>query len=244
MSLRIDVAVTPDLVGVADLPRCAVLVVDVLRASTSIITALASGCAAVVPAATPEEARRRVLALGADVLLAGERRGEPLQGFDLGNSPLEFTEERVRGRTVVFTTSNGTRALLTVRTAAAVGVAALVNRTAACAWALGGAHDVLVLCAGERGVQSREDSVCAGLLVECFLEAEPGARLTETARVALGLAETYGKDVARLRRDSPWARHLAAAGRAADVAACLVLDTIPLVPVYLPAVNRIVRARR
>src|SRR5262249_48692934 len=163
-----------------------VLVIDVLRASTSIITALVNGCDGVIPVADADEARRRAVGLppGAAVF-AGERRGEPLEGFDLGNSPLEFTAERVRGRTLIMTTSNGTRALLAARGAAAVGVAALVNLAAAAAWAAGGRRGVTLVCAGERGAISIEDHACAGLLVERLHRAEPAAPLSGAGRRAV-----------------------------------------------------------
>jgi 2-phosphosulfolactate phosphatase len=240
--VRLDVAVTPDVLRPADVPGSTVLVVDVLRASTTIITALANGCLAVVPVIDADEARRRATATPG-ALIAGERRGEPLQGFDLGNSPLEFSPARVGGRTVVFTTSNGTRALVAVRAAAAVAVAAFVNASAAAAWAVAQQRDVLVACAGERGAISLEDHVCAGALVERALAAEPGATPTAAALAALALARRYGKEVARLGSDSGWARHLAASGRAADVAACLALDTTTLVPVYRADVDKVVWAR-
>jgi 2-phosphosulfolactate phosphatase len=170
--VRIDVAATPDGLEAAAVAASTVLVIDVLRASTCIVTALANGCEGIVPVASPEEARRRVGALD-HALIAGERRGEPLAGFDLGNSPLEFTRGRVGGRTVVMTTSNGTRALVAARPAHAVGVAAFINHAAAAAWALGRARDVLLLCAGERGGRSLEDYVCAGMLVERLAAADP-----------------------------------------------------------------------
>src|SRR5204863_3922750 len=128
------------------------------------ITALGNGCAGLVPVAEPAEALARARALGEGTLLAGERKGETIPGFHLGNSPLEVTRERVDGRTVVFTTSNGTRALLAASGAPAVGVAGFVNLSAAAAWALASGRDVTVLCAGERGRVSLEDKVCAGLL--------------------------------------------------------------------------------
>ena len=228
--MRVDVALTPAAVVPGALAGATALVIDVLRASTSMITALANGCLALVPVAEVDEARRRVAGL-AGALLAGERGGDPPEGFDLGNSPLEFTRPRVGGRTIVFTTSNGTRALLAVRAAPAVGVAGLVNLSAAVSWALGEGRPVTVLCAGERGAVSLEDQVCAGLLVDGVLRAEPRAELTEAARAALEIGRGYGKAVARLAQDSPWARHLALAGRGEDVTACLVLDTTTLVPV-------------
>lgn len=232
-----DVAPTPDAVAPATLPGAVVLVVDVLRASTSIITALANGCAAVVPVAEPEEARRRAAAIPG-ALVAGERRGEPLDGFDLGNSPLEFAPERVAGRTIVMTTSNGTRALCAVRGAADVGIGALVNLEAAAAWAAGRGRDVLVVCAGERGVRSLEDWVCAGLLAE-RIALRTGAVLADGAAAASAAGRAYAGDVSRLARDSRWARHLTASGRGRDVAACLALDTTTLVPLYRANVDKV-----
>ena len=241
--MRIDVAATPDGLQAAAVAAATVLVIDVLRASTCIVTALANGCEGIVPVASPEEARRRAATLEKS-LIAGERRGEPLEGFDLGNSPLEFTRGRVGGRTIVMTTSNGTRALVAARPAAAVGVAAFINHAAAVAWAQAGSRDVLLLCAGERGARSLEDYVCAGMLVERLAAAEPGATPTSEAERALGAARPYGKDVGRLAHDSSWARHLASVGRGRDVAACLALDTRTLVPEYRRDVDKIVVGRR
>jgi 2-phosphosulfolactate phosphatase len=195
------------------------------------ISALEHGCGAIVPVADPAEAHRRARALGRTALVAGERGGLMIDGFHLGNSPLEMTAERVAGRTLVFTTSNGTRALLAARGAAEVAIAALVNLSAAVAWTHTAGRDVVVVCAGERGAISLEDQVCAGLLVEGLLAAEPRVVPTEAARVALEAGRRYGKEVGRLAHDSTWGRHLSLAGRAADVAACLALDTTTIVPV-------------
>jgi 2-phosphosulfolactate phosphatase len=226
------VALTPETLDRASLRSATVLVVDVLRASTTMIGALGNGCAGIVPVAEPADAVQRARAIGAGALVAGERRGRTIEGFDLGNSPLEVTRERVGGKMLVFTTSNGTRALLAASAAPAVGIAALVNVSAAVAWALSEGRDVTVLCAGERGGVSLEDKVCAGLLVDGLLRHEPGVTVTDVARGAWELGRAYGKDVARLAHDSPWARHLALSGRGGDVSACLALDTATLVPVW------------
>ena len=163
-----------------------------------------------------------------------------MPGFHLGNSPLEMTAARVRGQTLVFTTSNGTRALLACRAAAAVGVAGFVNVTAAARWAAAGERDVTIVCSGERGARSLEDHVCAGRLVNGIVPHAPGATLTEAARAAAAEAQSYGADVRRLGEDSTWARHLRRSGRGGDVSACLSLDTSSLVPVCLPGVDKIV----
>jgi 2-phosphosulfolactate phosphatase len=237
--VRLDVALTPAAVTPAALTGATALVVDVLRASTSLITALAHDAQELVPVGEVEEARD-LAASRPGVLLAGERGGDPPAGFDLGNSPLEFTRERVAGRALVFTTSNGTRALLAARRAAAVGIAGFVNLTAAAGWALGQRRDVVVVCAGELGARSFEDEVCAGLLVERLLAVEPGSMATPEAVRVAAAARPYAKDLARLARDAPHARHLSVCGRGADVAACLQLDAFSLVPVYRADVDKIV----
>lgn len=237
--MRLDVAPTPAAVTPAALAGATALVVDVLRASTSLITALAHGAREAMPVGEVEDARR-LAAARAGALLAGERGSDPPAGFDLGNSPLEFTRERVGGRTLVFTTSNGTRALLAVRQAAAIGVAGFVNLTAAADWACGQGRDVVVVCAGELGERSFEDEVCAGLLIERMLQLTPGAVLTARSALAADTARPYAKDVASLAHDAPHARHLTERGRGADVAACLHRDAFALVPVYRADVDKVV----
>src|SRR5262245_52944102 len=217
------------------------LVIDVLRASTTIITALSNGCDAIVPVADPQEARRRAGdARNGGTLVAGERRGEPIPGFDLSNSPVEFQSPHVCGKTVYFTTSNGTRALLASRAAAAIGIAALLNATAAAAWATEAGRDVTIVCSGSHGRHSLEDWTCGRLVMARILAATPDAALSDAASDALETGRRYGADVARLKHDAPWARRLIAAGRAADVDACLRLDTTKLVPRYVPKFDKIV----
>lgn len=241
--MRVDVALTPSALPSAALAGATALVIDVLRASTTMITALAHGCRVLLPVAEVEEARRRALDVPG-ALLAGERGGDPPAGFDLGNSPLEFTPERVGGRTIVFTTSNGTRALLAARPATAVGVAGFVNLTAAAEWALRQGRDLVVMCAGELGARSIEDEICAGLLVDRLLGVEPGAVASAAAAAAAAAARPYAKDLARLAHDAPHARHLADHGRAADVTACFTLDAFALVPTYRTDVDKVVSPYR
>jgi 2-phosphosulfolactate phosphatase len=243
--VRVAVALTAEEAAAAPVAATTAVVIDVLRASTTIIAALASGCAGVVPVGHPDDARARLAALPpGTALIAGERRGEPLQGFHLGNSPLEFTPARVAGKTVVLTTSNGTRALLAARRAAEVGVGALVNLSAAARWAAGRGRDLAILCAGERGAVSLEDHVCAGLLIDRLVADGIRLALTPAADAALALAAGYRQDPGRLAQDSSWARHLVARGRGADVAACLAVDATGLVPRYVVAVDKVLAGSR
>jgi 2-phosphosulfolactate phosphatase len=242
--LKIDVVPTADGVVPERIAGATALVIDVLRASTTIVTALGNGAACVVPVGTVEEAWARKRALGRGAILAGERHGDPPEGFDLGNSPLEFTPERVRERTIVLTTSNGTRALMAARGAAAVGVAALINAGPAAAWALRRETDVVLVCSGALGARSLEDETCAGILVARLVADAPRASLTPSAEAAQSLGRRYGKDLESLGGDAPHARGLAAKGYAADVAFCLALDTTTVVPVAAPDVDKLVSGPR
>ncbi len=230
--MRVDVALTPGEFPDLALGGRAALVVDVLRATSMVIAAFDAGCARVIPVAGAAEARERALALAPEaVLLAGEIGGEQIEGFDLGNSPLDCRPERVGGRNILLTTTNGTAAMLKASQADAAAVAALTNVGAAVRWAVSEGRDLTVLCAGDRGGFSLEDAVCAGLLAEGIGQAAAGVTLSDAAQVARSLGILYGWRLDRLRRDSGWALHLEARRRGADLDCCLRLDASVLVPV-------------
>ena len=244
MSRTVDVVLTADTVVAARLAGAAALVIDVLRASTTMITALGNGATEVIPVVTVEEAHARRRSLGGTTLLAGERGGDPPEGFDLGNSPLEFTRERVAGRAVVMTTSNGTKALVAARPATRTAVAAFINASAAVAWAQARGTSVVLICSGEVGTTSLEDQACAGLLAQRLAEADPELVLTPLAEEARRVGAAYAKELHRLAQDAPHARKLIANGRAADVTACLTLDTSTMVPELVPGVDKLVSGLR
>src|SRR5215468_8162979 len=126
--MHVHVALGPAEFIAAPLDGRAALVIDVLRATTSVVAACVAGCRSVIP--VPDEAAaRRVVARfpPGECLLAGERGGDPIPGFDLGNSPLEYTRERVAARTIILTTTNGTAAMIAAGSGATAAVAALTN---------------------------------------------------------------------------------------------------------------------
>src|SRR2546428_5991767 len=161
--MRVHVALTPaDASGLA-LDGWAAVAVDVLRATTTVVAACAAGCARIIPVTDSGAARERAALFAAgEVVMAGERGGEPIPGFHLGNSPLEFTPERVRGRTILLTTTNGTAAMLGAGSAGAGAVAALTNLSAVAGWALAQGRDLAVLCSGDDGSLSPQGAGCAG----------------------------------------------------------------------------------
>src|SRR5258706_13920045 len=129
---QLDVYLLPALVEPAQLAGKTAVVIDVLRATTTIVHALAAGATQVIPCLEVDEARRIAAELGERAISGGERGGKQIPGFDLGNSPAEYSRERVAGKTVVFTTTNGTRAMLRCKAARRVLLGAFVNFSAVC----------------------------------------------------------------------------------------------------------------
>ena len=166
--MRIDVVFDPGVIGAADMQGRTVVVIDVLRASTTIAVALHHGARAVLPAGSTEEALRIAQNLERDdVVLAGERKSQRIPGFALGNSPSECTPEAVQGKTVVLTTSNGSPALIAAQAAREVIVGAAVNFGAVverCRSQLDQHGDLLILCAGQERRFALEDAFAAGRL--------------------------------------------------------------------------------
>ncbi|MFZ5831659.1 MAG: 2-phosphosulfolactate phosphatase [Planctomycetota bacterium] len=166
MSNSLNVYVLPRYVESDGLEGGVAVVVDVLRASTTIITALEAGAKEVIPCQEIEEARRFAVQFPPDeVILGGERKGLPIEGFDLGNSPDEYTPYSVAEKTVVFTTTNGTRAIHHALPAARVLIGAFVNASAIFGQLIDARH-IHIVCAGTDGEISQDDVLLAGMLVE------------------------------------------------------------------------------
>ena len=235
-TLRLDVYLTAGELDAADCGGRAVAVIDVLRASTTIVTALANGARAVVPFADADElmTRARQFQRG-DVRLAGERKMHAIEGFDLGNSPAQFTPAAVNGMTVLMTTTNGTRALVAAQGAADIVVAAYVNQSAVTAMlraALRGGTDVVIACAGHDGHYALEDAACAGRFVRTVARRLSGVAMNDAAHSCALLARNYGDEIGTVFRDAAHGRALSAAGFDEDLALCAAVDAYPIVPVF------------
>ena len=230
---RLDVALLPGLTR--DAPSV-FAVVDVLRASTSIVTLLERGVPAVIAAAGVDQARALRKRLPGHPLLCGEQGGLPPPGFDYGNSPAEFAAATFDARPAILATSNGTRILADLAEAPAVLVGALVNREAAARalLALAAEHgcDATIVCAAAPGGRSiaLEDALGAGAIAEAALRLNPSLQPTDAALFA---RDAFLANVADLRAALASARHgaeLIAAGFAADIDYCARLDASATVP--------------
>jgi 2-phosphosulfolactate phosphatase len=219
---------------IADRP---ILVIDVLRTTTSIVAALARGARAVVPVETADEGLRLAQNLEKDsVLLCGERKMERIPGFALGNSPLEMTEA-VAGKTLVMATTNGTPAILAAEPAVPVLIGAVTNFSAAVETArraFEAAGEISILCAGRERQFALEDSYLAGRFAQALIPGQQrrAAELNDAAIAALELVRRYGDKWKRAISASTAAHDLKAAGFRADIVAATEADVHPIVPCY------------
>lgn len=234
--MRVDVFFTPQEVAPSDVANRVVAVIDVLRASTTIAVALASGARAVIPLASSEEVVSRGKSLArSEVRLAGERKMLAVPGFDFGNSPLEFTREGVEGKTILMSTTNGTSAILAVQGARDVIIASYVNLSAVVSMlraALRGGTDVAIVCAGHERHYALEDSACAGLLVQHIIMKHSKAETNDAAQAAMLINRKYGENLKRLFKESAHGAALTDAGFADDLVACADVDSFPVLPIY------------
>ncbi len=209
-----------------------VVVFDVLRATSCIVTALANGSRAVVPVLTPQEGKRVRQAYGGEALLCGERRGIRIRGFDLGNSPQEFTREVVQGKTLIMTTTNGTYAIRYVLGARCILMGAFLNLSAV-GRIVSGVRRLSIVCAGTEGAVSLEDVAGAGALIKYIQTSYRSERLilTDAAHLALITFENHEHQLVDLLRNSTHGRYLAKLGFEADINDCAQVDTADVVPV-------------
>jgi 2-phosphosulfolactate phosphatase len=218
--VRVDVVFTPDEAGAAPTG----IVIDVIRATSTICQALASGYDRVFCAADIEEARALRNELGEGVL-GGERNAVRIPGFDLGNSPREYLEPIAE--TLILSTTNGTRAVVAAAARCErVFVASLLNLTALVETARAAGEDVLVVCAGVQGTLALDDAFVAGRIVELL-----GCERTDAAEAAARLVSTWSGPEEALRASKSGRNLLENAPELeADIAFCAresVLDVVP-----------------
>lgn len=253
MAQVLNVYSLPTLTSPEEMAGGVAVVIDVLRASTTIIHALDAGAAQIQPCLQVEDARAEASRLSeGQFLLGGERKGLLIEGFDLGNSPEEYTPDVVSGKTIVFTTTNGTQAMGQCRLAAKAYVAAFVNASAVCQ-KLTGQEQIHIVCAGTKGQIGNDDILLAGMIVE-RLEKQSGMMYTLNAQAitaketwlatfalpyALGAEPLDPEVLAKQLRKTPGGRNLVAVGLEKDILTASQIDRFSLVPQMDPSTMRI-----
>jgi 2-phosphosulfolactate phosphatase len=241
MTQTVRVWMLPELLAPEQLAGGVAVVIDVLRASTTIIHALANGAKGVVPCETVEEARALAARYGAGTaLLGGERGGARIEGFDLDNSPLRYTPDVVAGTTIVFTTTNGTRALRACSAAARVLIGAFVNRSALARVLREDGRPVHLVCAGTNGQLTAEDILFAGAAAWDAGQPEPPGSF-HPADVQTQMALDYYLARSRDRetfletiRESRGGKNLRELGMHADIDRAAEEDLLDVVPEWSP----------
>ncbi|NBD22698.1 2-phosphosulfolactate phosphatase [Paenibacillus glycinis] len=205
-----------------------VIVIDVLRATSTIVAALEAGAAGIMPVETVLEARALQCS---GHLLAGERFCRKIPGFDLGNSPEEFTADLVRGQRIVLTTTNGTRALHKAMRADYV-LAGCLNNAAACAQSAAELRrDIVLLCAGSHNEFALEDGLCAGLIIGELQGISPSAvEMNDLGAAMLGLFKSSDGKLRELLLGSTTGRRLMKNGSVRDVDHCCRVSVSSIVP--------------
>ena len=232
--MRVETYLSAQEAAAAQITDGTAVVIDVIRATSTIVEALASGARAVYPTLSSEEAIRLVNSLGReDTLLCGERKGLRIEGFDLGNSPHEFTPARVSGKQIVMSTTNGTRAFLAAEGADRVLAASFLNLSAV-GEAVSDSERVVLVCAGKEGRFSLDDGLCAGLILQ-GLSGEGDDRpsndwqLDDASKSVLALVKAHNV-AADLLRETEAGTALVEIGLEADLERCADVDRYQLVP--------------
>lgn len=211
------------------------IIIDVLRATSTMVTALANGCKAIVPVLTPEEAQEKCLQFPG-ALLGGERQAQRLEGFDFGNSPFDYVPEKVGGKQIIMTTTNGTRAIMACKEAPYICMASFLNL-----------HSIVqavqhkftenkeleglvVLCAGTNDRFDLPDTLCAGMLVDA-LGSE--CELNDFGIAARMLYKSNENCLVETILDSNHGQRLISLGFEEDVIYCATSNILPIVPVLI-----------
>lgn len=230
--MRIDCQLIP---GVASGERTGsvYVVIDVLRATSTIVTAFMNGCESVIPVAEVEEAFRLARGPLAGALLGGERGGFAVEGFDLGNSPREYTSARVCGKTIVITTTNGSRAFRSIPAGGVGIVASFLNLGVVARHCLRCGKDVVFIPSGRKGGFSLEDTVCAGGIMETIRrQRKDGIHMTDAALACGILFGHFRANLVEMLHSSVHGRYLDEIGLGSDLEYCVQVDVTLVTPIY------------
>ncbi|MCX6257353.1 MAG: 2-phosphosulfolactate phosphatase [Bacteroidia bacterium] len=189
--LKLDVCLSP-LLYQEYFDRWAVVIVDVIRASTSICTAFSNGVTKIIPVAEESEAlayRQK------GYLISGERNSVKLEGYDFGNSPFDFISDDIKGKSLVMTTTNGTQAIKTAKNAIAAAIGAFVNAGSLLQWLQKQRKNVVFLCSGWQNSVNIEDTLLAGMICENLLKTGDYVAGSDAVNIALCLYQASGNDM-------------------------------------------------
>ncbi|MCX2743371.1 2-phosphosulfolactate phosphatase [Mangrovivirga sp. M17] len=226
MSKTIDVCLSPDLLHLHSIEDKLVVVVDILRATSCMTAGIANGVESITPKASLEECRE-LKAKG--YTIAGERNGEKVEDFDLGNSPFGYMDDELKGKKIAVTTTNGTVAINKSRNAKEVIIGSFLNLSAVAEYCKKSQYNLLVLCAGWKGKVNMEDSLFAGALVEALADTHESA--CDPPLMTAKMYEAAKDDLLGFVEKSSHVNRLKRIGIGKDIEFCLTIDKYSEIPV-------------
>ncbi len=209
------------------------VVIDILRATSTIVTALENGAKEIVPVGTVEFAVKVSGGMfGGQTLLGGERNTKKIEGFALGNSPFEYSEDIVSGKSIVLYTTNGTKSIVKAKFSENLFICSFLNIGAVAEHLVKLGKDVEILCAGRSNNFSMEDSVCAGKLISEMEKLAEGIALTDSSRASVAMSKTFGKNILKMFKESEHGRILLENGFENDLKYCSKINISGAIPYF------------
>ena len=223
---KIDVCLSPDLMHLYKTDDRTVVVVDILRATSCMTTAFAHGVKSITPFAALEDC----LSMKSEgYFTSGERDGKKVEGFDLGNSPFEYMDQKLKGQRIAFTTTNGTQAIAKSIGAREIIIGSFLNLTALANYLKKGQNDILVVCAGWKGRFNLEDTLFAGALIEALNQTV--MLECDAPQACIHLFKIAKSDMMEFLREASHIKRLASLNIIEDISFCLTKDKYDVVPI-------------
>ncbi len=231
--MKINVLFSPLIVDELHFTGKTTVVVDVLRATSTIVEALSNGAKEVIPVNTFEFALKASGSIfGGQTILGGEKNTKKIESFNLGNSPLEYTKEVVSGKSIILFTTNGSKAIVKAKFSAHLIICAFTNLITVAKYLVELGNDFEILCAGRAGGFSMEDTICAGKLISEIESLGVKPDLSDSARAGKFLSKFLGKSTRKMLLDSEHGKLLVENDFTADIDYCSNIGTKDLLPVY------------
>ena len=210
----------------------ATVVIDVLRATTTIISALNNGAKEIIPVGSIEFAMKASGdTFSGQTILAGERNTKKIDGFALGNSPFEYENEVVNGKSIILFTTNGSRAIVKAKYSAELVIASFLNIRAVAQY-LNQRKEIEIFCSGNNGLFSYEDSMCAGGLINDFINVEKEVELDDASKICLFLFQKHNDDLVKALKETEHGSKLISEGFSEDIDFSASLNSVEIIPLY------------
>jgi len=242
--MKINVILSPANVDELYFSGKTTIVVDVLRAATTIISALMNGAKEVVPVSSVEFAMKASSNMfGGQTLICGERNTKKIDGFNLGNSPSEFTSEVIGGKSIVFFTTNGTKAIVKAKYSDEVLIGSFMNISALAKYLADSNKSFEILCAGRNSSFCLEDTVFAGKLIAEVTSLTEDVELSDSGLAAVSIAKSFGKNLKKMFTESEHGKLLIENGFAEDLKWCAKINTSSGIPVFSSNVIKLLQPK-